>query len=68
MKKIKIIRAINIQEQVDIWTKENKPNIISTSISSISGTSQCVISIVYEETVKVDDSKVIRTGPTIKNN
>jgi len=68
MKKIKIIKAINLQVEIDKWIKEDKPNIISTSLSTTimqNGNIQNAISIVYEEKPIIDRNKVIK-GPTIK--
>lgn len=74
MKKIKIIKAINIQGEIDKWIKETNPIIESTSISSMvlqNGSVQNMISIVYEEIIKIDKNKFIsvsnntNSGPRI---
>jgi len=67
MKKIKIIKN-NLQSKIDEWVKKEEPIIHSTSIStsfSQNGNTQNIISIVYEETIKIDRNKVIK-GLTIK--
>ena len=71
MKRIKIIKekTINLQKEIDKWIKEEKPTIESTSITSFvlqNGNIQNIISIVYDENVRIDNSKIIKNVPKIK--